>query len=215
MANEVQTLVKRLKAADYEVEDTKTGYRVKGPKGLVTFHKTPSDSRWLKNVTADLRRMGIELNGTTTKVAATNPSPEVPAYYCTEHKKGWNDKKEYVNHLLTHQPKMGEKSRFVEPWQCPLCQFNTTWAPSKNKHLHSHLFVAPPAPVKGIVKKEMPTEQMTRKGQARRMQTKLEEVKSWLIPLIEYIEKLEQENEDLKKKHARLERKVASFLDDI
>jgi hypothetical protein len=47
----------------YRVQPTKKGYRVLAPGGAgsVCLHRTPSDSRAIKNSEADLRRIGVKL----------------------------------------------------------------------------------------------------------------------------------------------------------
>ena len=61
---EAERLAKTCEEQGFRVKQTRSGYAVLGKRvedGVVVWHYTPSDHRWLKNITARLRRMGVDL----------------------------------------------------------------------------------------------------------------------------------------------------------
>lgn len=62
MSTKINRLIKDLEDAGWRVQPTKAGWMFYPPdksKSPVATHGTPSDSRAVKNLTADLRRSGF------------------------------------------------------------------------------------------------------------------------------------------------------------
>jgi hypothetical protein len=62
MNRDIQQLIERLEKAGYEVGRTRSDHvKVFAPNGVVYGPSTPSDTRAVKNFTAQLRRYGCKI----------------------------------------------------------------------------------------------------------------------------------------------------------
>lgn len=62
-ALQADKIARRVEAQGVRVKRTKNGYTAYANDGQTTvgWHRTSSDHRWLKNLTADLRRIGVQI----------------------------------------------------------------------------------------------------------------------------------------------------------
>lgn len=60
---EAERMARICRDQGFRVKETRNGYVVYGKDGTSTagWHTSPSDHRWLKNLRADLRRLGVIL----------------------------------------------------------------------------------------------------------------------------------------------------------